>query len=242
MKTRLAVATLMVAGVVSLGFADDTKKKSEIKGETTAVKKKSEPKGEKPKASPGWVVIEEDWSYPFLDNFSAALHKAREYYRAKEEKSASVEIDKATAWIKYAEGHASKSLAEDLSIARSDLMDFSASLKSGKPVLAAKLDAAFAHASVALGRHHYFDSTRALAAGDLKTAGMHLMAATDLIRNAAQSANLEYGSQLVDIDNGYAPYGYWDDTAVLETSKLEANLTTVKNELEKLATKMKSGK
>jgi hypothetical protein len=241
MKTRLAVATLMVAGVVSLGFADDPKK-PEIKGEPTVVKKKSEPKGEKPKASPGWVIIEEDWSYPFLDDFSAALHKAREHYRAKEEKAASAEIDKAISWLKYAEGHASKSLAEDLSIARSDLMDFSASLKSGKPVLASKLDSAFAHASAALARHHYFDSTKALAAGDVKTAGMHLMTATDLIRNAAQSANLEYGSQLVDIDNDYAPYGYWDDTVVLVPSKVEANLTTVDTELKKLATKLKSGK
>ncbi len=60
MKTRLAVATLMVAGIASLGFADDAKKKSETKGEPTVVKKKAEPKGEKPKASPGWVIIEED--------------------------------------------------------------------------------------------------------------------------------------------------------------------------------------
>jgi hypothetical protein len=236
------VATLMVAGMVSLGFADDGKKKSEIKGEHPVVKKKSEPKGEKPKASPGWVVIEEDWSDPFLDEFSTELHKAREHYRAKEDRSASAEIDKAISWLKYAETHAAKSTAEDLSTAQLDLMDYSASLKSGKPVLARKLDAAFAHASMALGKHHYFDSNKALAAGDLKTAGMHLMAATDLIRNAAQSANLEYGSQLVDIDNGYAPYGYWDDTVLLEPSKLEANLTTVKNELEKLATKMKSAK
>ena len=82
MKNRLAVAPLMIAGVVSLGFADDAKKKSETKSEPTVVKTEFEPKGEKPKASPGWVVIEEDWFYPFLNDFSTALHKAREYYRA----------------------------------------------------------------------------------------------------------------------------------------------------------------
>ena len=129
-----------------MAFADDTKKKT---------------KGEKPKASPGWVVIEEDWSYPFLDDFSTALHKAREHYRAREEKSAGAEIDKAISWLQYAQEHANKATAEEISTARYDLIDFSAALKSGKPVLAKKLDAAFAHASGALARHHYFESDKA---------------------------------------------------------------------------------
>ena len=42
------------------------------------------------------------------------------------------------------------------------------------------------------------------------------------------------------IYDAYAPYGYWDDTIVFEKSKLESNLTTVKTELEKLATKLKA--
>jgi hypothetical protein len=228
-KTSMIAAIFLVAGMAPLAFAGDAKKKTE-------------PKGEKPKASPGWVVIEEDWSYPFLDDFSTELHIARDRYRAKEEKSAGAEIDKAISWLKYAEGYANKSTAEDLSTARYDLMDFSASLKSGKQVLAKKLDAAFARASLALGKHHHFQSRKSLAENDLKTAGRHLMVANDLLRNAAQSANAEYGTEVVDIGNDYAPFGYWDDTIVLEKSKLEANLTTVKNELEKLATKLKAGK
>ena len=120
-------------------------------------------------------------------------------------------------------------------------MDYSASLKSGKPVLAKKLDAAFAHASVVLGRWHHFKSSKALDQSDLKTAGMHLMAAADLLRNAAQSANREYGSEAYDIYDDYAPYGYWDDTIVFEKGKLEANLSTIKSELEKLAAKLKKG-
>jgi hypothetical protein len=221
--------TFLVAAMASMAFADDAKKKTP-------------PKGEKPKASPGWVVLEEEWTFPFLEDFSNALHNAREHYRSREDKSASAEIDKAISWLKYAEGHATRATAEDLSTACYDLMDFSASLKSGKPVLAKKLDAAFARASLAFGKHHHFQSGKSLAEGDMKAAGKHLMAATDLVRNAAQSANLEYGSQLVDIDNDYAPFGYWDDTIVLETSKLEANLTTVKTELEALAAKLKAGR
>ena len=228
-RTRIALATLFVAGMVSMAFADDIKKK------TTA-------KGEKPKASPGWVVIEEDWSYPFLYDFSTALHNAREHYRAKEEKSASAEIDKAISWLKYAQGHAQKATAEDLASAQEDLTDFSAALKSGKPVVAKKLDAAFAHASVALAKHHHFHSEKALADGDLKAAGQHLMAAMDLLRSAAHSANLEYGNDAVVLYDDYAPYGYWDDTIVLEKSKLESNLTSVRTELEKLAVKLKASR
>ena len=121
-------------------------------------------------------------------------------------------------------------------------MDFSSALKSGKPVLAKKLDAAFAHASAALAKHHYFESDKALAEGELKAAGQHLMAATDLVRSAARSANVEYGNDFVDIYNDYAPYGYWDDTIVFEKSKLESNLTTVRTELEKLAAKLKASR
>ena len=228
-KTSMAVATLLVAGMASMVFADEPKKKSDVKGE-------------KPKASPGWVVIEEEWWNPFIYDFSTTLHNARKHFRAKETKSASDEIDKAICWLKYAESHATKATAEDLATAQSDLMDFSTSLKSGKQVLAKKLDIAFATASTALAKHHHFTSAKALAEGDMKAAGRHLMAATDLLRSAAQSANLEYGTEAVEIYDSYAPFGYWDDTIVLEKSKVEANLSTIKAELEKLAAKLKAGK
>jgi hypothetical protein len=205
-------------------------------------KKTASDKGAKPAASPGWVVIEETWWDPFLYDFSTSLHSAREHYRAREEKAAAVEIDKAISWLTYAQSHAKKTTAEDLSTARDDLMDFSASLKSGKTVLAKKLDAAFANASIALARHHHFQSSKALAEGDLQSAGRYLTAAADLLRNAAQSANIEYGSEAIDIYDDYAPYGFWDDTIVFEKSKLESNLTTIQRELERLASKLKSSR
>jgi hypothetical protein len=244
-KNRFAVATFLVAGLASMVFADDPKKKTDAKDGVKTVSKgeksKTVVKGEKPKASPGWVVLEEDWTYPFLDNFSTALHNAREHYRAKEDRSASAEIDKAIACLGYAQDRAEKSTAEDISTARMDLMDYSASLKSGKPVLARKLDNAFADAYVVLAKWHHFKSSKALDESDLKTAGRHLMAAADLLRNAAQSANLEYGTEAYDIYDSYAPYGYWDDEIVFEKGKLEANLSTIKGELQKLAKKLKKG-
>jgi hypothetical protein len=229
-KCTIRAATLWFAAMAGTTFAEDPKPRAA----TT--------KGEKPKASPGWVVLQEDWSCPFLYDFSTSLHKAREHYRAKEDKSAAAQIDKAIAWLNYAQDHAEKSTAEDLSTARYDLMDFSASLKSGKPVTARKLDAAFADASIALAKHHHFQAGKALADNDLKTAGRYMMAAADLLRNAAQSANIEYGTEAVSIFDDYAPHGYWDDTILFEKSKLETNLTTVKTELEKLATKLKASK
>ena len=248
-KTSFAVAILLVAGMASMACADDTKKKTDAKdekpkastGHGVDVKKTTVAKGEKPKASPGWVVVEEEWWNPFFYDFSTSLHNAREHYRAKEEKSASAEIDKAISWLAYAQGHAKRTTAEDLATAQADLMDFSARLKSGKPVLARQLDAAFAHASAALAKHHHFQSGKALAEGDLQKAGRHLMAATDLLRNAAQSANLEYGSEAVELYDTYAPYGYWDDTIVFEKGKIEANLSTISSELETLAAKLKKG-
>ena len=249
-KTSFAIAILLVAGMASMACADDTKKKTDAKdekpkaspGHVADAKKKTVAKGEKPKASPGWVVLEEEWWNPFLYDFSTTLHNAREHYRAREEKAAAVEIDKAISWLTYAQSHANRATAEDLSTAQYDLMDLSAALKSGKPVLAKKLDAGFAHASAALAKHHHFQSGKALAEGDLQTAGRHLMAATDLLRNAAQSANLEYGTEAVELYDTYAPYGYWDDTIVFEKSKLESNLTTIQRELEKLAAKLKASR
>ena len=230
MKTiRFAVATLLFIGLASTSFAEDGKKKTDGKGE-------------KPKASPGWVVVEEDWWFPFLYDFSSALHNARDRYRAKEEKSASAEIDKAISWLKYAMNDADVSTAEDISTARTDLMDISASLKNGKPVLAKKLDAEFAHAAEALARHHHFKSRKAVAENDLKAAGRHLLAAADLLRSAARFANIEYGDDAVCIYDDYAPYGYWDETVVFEKNKVESNLATVETELEKLAGKLKANR
>ena len=68
------------------------------------------------------------------------------------------------------------------------------------------------------------------------------MAAADHLRNATQSANLEYGTKAVEICDTCTADGYWDDTIVFEKSKLESNLTTVKTEIEKLAAKLKGGR
>ncbi len=225
-KTCFVAAILLVAGMASMVLAKDATKKTEAKSA-------------KPNATPSWVVMEDDWWFPFRYDFSDTLRKARTHYRAGQEKAASAEIDKAISWLKYAESHANKSTAEDLSTARSDLFDYSMALKNGEPVLANRLEPALAHASAALAKHHRFESNKALAKGDLKTAAKHLMVAVDYLRDAARYVNYEYGDDFVTIYDDYAPYGCWDETVVLDKNKLQANLTTVTNELEKLAAKLK---
>jgi hypothetical protein len=202
--------------------------------ETTGAAKK----GEQPKGAPGWVVIEEDWWLPFRYDFSEALRNARTNYVNREEKAAAAEIDKAVAWLKFAENVADKATSEDLATARADLEDFADAFRHGEKIEAKKYDAAFARASAALSKHHYFKATKAIAKDDLKTAGEHLKAAADHLRDAARTANYEYGQEVTDIYESYAPYGYWDETIAFEQSQLEMNLKTIKEELAKLAAKL----
>lgn len=236
---RTALVMLAVFAASPLMAQDKAKPATtDKKPATTAVAKK----GEKPAASPGWVIIEEDWWYPFRYDFTNSLHNARVHYRASEEEAAAAELDKAGSWLHYAMSHADKSTQEELSTARTDLMDFAMMLRSGKPIEAKRLDAAFAHASAALSKYHHFKANDALARNDLKTAGRHMMSAADHLRFAARSANHEYGSEVVSIFEKHAPHGYWDETIEYTSSSLGKNLTAIENELMKLGQKLKTGR
>jgi hypothetical protein len=166
------------------------------------------------------------------------LHNARARYRAGQEQAAAAEIEKAITWLHFAQSHANKTTQEYLSTAAVDLEDFALQLKSGKPVNARQLESAFAHASAALAKHHHFIANKALAEGDLKKAGQHLVQATDQLRDAARSANHEYGNGIVEIYDHYTPFGYWDESVVLEKSHIEASLASVADEIKKLAAKL----
>jgi hypothetical protein len=218
-------------------------KAADAKHATTADNPSAEKVGkaiDKPQGAPDWALIEADWWYPLRNDFAKALHSARELYRAGQEEAAAGEIEKAVAWLKYAQTHADLTTQEDLSTARVALDDFLIQLKSGVPVRAMQLESAFADASAALAKHHHFLANKALADDDLKTAGRHLMAAADHLRDAARSANHEYGSEIVEIYEHYSPFGFWDESIALERTQLEANLQSVQAELRKLASKLKA--
>lgn len=203
---------------------------------TTAAKKDEKP------ATPTWVVVEEEWWSPVFFDFSNSLHRAYARIRARDEKVAADEIDKAAAWIKAAESHADKSYQGDLSIAHADLKDFAMTLRQGGQVPAAKVANAFKNASAALAKHHHFLASKALAESDMKTAGQQMMAAADHLREAAHAANRELGNEIVSIYNHYSPFGYWDETVVTEKSALERNLSVIATELKKLGSEMESNK
>lgn len=205
-------------------------------------KKESATKGAQPKASPGWVIVEDDWWVPFRYDFATALHNARVNYLNREERAAAKEIDKAVAWLKFAENVGDKRTQEDLATARGDLDDFSEAFKRGDKVEAKEFDAAFARASAALAKHHYFQASKTIGDDDLQAAGQHLQAAVDHLRDAAHAANYEYGTEIVDIYDAYAPYGYWDETISFEQSQLEMNLKTIGDELAKLSAKLEGKK
>ncbi len=59
-------------------------------------------KGEKPAASPGWLIVEEDIWTPLRFEPLASLDAIRYHYRRNEEKAAANEIDKAVSWLTLA--------------------------------------------------------------------------------------------------------------------------------------------
>ena len=243
MHKKFAVC-LMVAAIAAMSSTSASAQSSNKEAGTpsTTAKKESEntaKKGEKPAASPGWVVIEEDWWLPHLYSFSESLHDARMHFRKREEKAAAAEIDRAVTWLKFAETHADKSYAGDLATAQVDLMDFAMTLRQGGQVPAKKVAWAFKNASAALAKHHHFKSLKAFGEDDLKTAAKHLLAASDMVKEAARSANYEYGEEITEIDDYYSPFGYWDETVTLDKSMLEKNLKSVATELDKLAKELK---
>ena len=239
MHKKIAIC-LMVAAMAAMASTSAFAQSSNRKAESPATTRNKDTeatakKGEKPAASPGWVVIEEDWWYPHLYSFTESLHDARMHFRNREEKAAADEIDKAVTWLKFAESHAEKSYSGDLATAEADLMDFAMTLRQGGQVPAKKVAIAFKHASAALAKHHHFKSLKAFGEDDLKTAAKHLVAASDLVKEAARSANYEYGEEITEIDDYYSPFGYLDETVTFDSSMLEKNLNSIAAELGKLA-------
>lgn len=161
--------------------------------------KKATAKGEKPTASPGWVVIEEDWFYPLRFDPVFAMDSARYYYRRGEEQAASRDVGRALAWLDYAASHALPVTKEKIDDARTDLKQLQIDLENGTVSSAAQLDSRLANASSALAEWHYFKAREAYGKYDLKYAAEDLQAAVTHLRHAADSAHYEYGPDTVTV-------------------------------------------
>ena len=192
----------------------------------------------KPDANDGWIVVEEDFWYPFRYSFADAIHNAHVDYRDGREMAARDEINKAVSWLKMAKGMAANKESEaDLMTAINDLRDMSMFLKKGELVQASMMDKTFARAANALAKHHKFHASKAMGKEDMKLAARHLNAAAFNIKRAAQSANHEYGSNVVALIDNYGP-GYFDETAVLEKTKLEEALDHIAKEVDTIEKKV----
>lgn len=239
-KLTICLLVAALAAVHSSSAVAQGSKAADEKAKSTQASQSTTVKPEKPAASPDQVVLEDDWWFPLRDGFTDAANLARDHFRSGEEKSAAEEIEKAISWISYAQSHGNLKTQEDLSTAKSDLQDFAAQLKRGEKPKAQQLESAFAHASAALAKHHYYKSFAALSQDDLKTAGQHLIAAVEDLREASKAASHGPGQGISDIYDYYSPNGHWDETVVFEKNQLESSLKTVDAELKKLATKLEN--
>jgi hypothetical protein len=226
-----------IAACSTATFADQPAKKGADKTKSTTTE--SAKKGEKPAASPGWVIIEEEWWVPFRFDFSESLHNARVHFRRGEEKGAAQEIRKAIGWLEFAKGHATDLTRPKLQDAISDLNKLAVDLENGELKDAAHLDNAFAKASLALAEHHYFKADSALSNSELEQAGQHLMAAAGHIQHAASSANYEYSVDMAKLCDDIIPsWSLKNATTVLNMENLKQHLDTVKAELDKLGKRL----
>jgi hypothetical protein len=228
-KFNWAVVAMILAATSALCMAADKPKDAS----TTAKK------GEKPAASPGWVIVEEDFWFPLRFEPLHALDAARYRYRRNEEKEAANEIDKAVSWLKLAEGHAMPITQEKLMAAAVELTTLSKDLRAGKISDAAKVDGPLAKAAQALGEWHFFKAKESWGKDEEADAGRDLEMAAQYLQHAANSAHYEFGADSQEVISKV----YHDGKLASETTKFDHNtlgmhLQGMEKAVKELAAKM----
>jgi hypothetical protein len=194
-------------------------------------------KGEKPKDSPGWMVVEDEVWYPWRFEPMLWAHNAQVHYRAHEEHAAANELRKAESWLRFAQGHALPETRKALDAAASDLHSLAADLGQGKVVKAARLDYALARADHALAQWHYFRAKEGAARSEQADAAMHLRAAARYLEHAAASARYDHGAEAATYFDDVDEYGrVMDEGATIEPDRLARQLTALERQIHKMAT------
>ena len=192
-------------------------------------------KGDKPKDSPGWVVVEEDWFYPLRYDPVLILDSARYHYRRNEEDAAAQDIGRALSWLEYASEHAMPITKEKIDSARTTLEKLKTDLDKGMVYSAARLDMDLAKASTALAEWHYFKARESYGKNDLGYAAQDLQAAVKHLRHAADSAHYEYGMDTITVFDDV-----FDANASIDHDQLGRELDSIEkatNDLSKALTK-----
>ena len=186
---NLALAALVIAAMGSLCMAADNPK----------TKSRTAKKGEKPAASPGWLIVEEDLWFPLRFEPLRSLDAARYHYRRNEEKAPANELGKAVSWLKLAAGHAMPVTKQKLSTAANELTTLAKDLRAGKTSAAEKMDASLAKAAHALSEWHYYKAKESWGKGEEKDAGHDLELAALYLQHAANSAHYQFGADTQEV-------------------------------------------
>ena len=197
-------------------------------------------KGEKPAASPGWVIVEEDYFYPLRFEADEVFHDAQMHFRRGEEKAAANEITRAASWLNFAAGHGYPETQKDLKAAATELTSLAKDLRAGNLVAASRIDSVLARSAHALATWHYFMAQQSLAKDEMTFAAQDLQAASVYLQSAAKSAHLEYGAGAVamfeDVDrDGRAV----DEGVTIEPNRVQSHLDAIKAELNKMSATLK---
>ena len=251
--TLFAAALVMGAGLANDAFAQSASVSKDAAaqqgensdgGQSASVDEKEsaaamDADGEKPTGAPGWIVVEEDFWFPFRFSFADAIHNAHEHYRHGREQAARDNVEKAMMWLKLAKGMTADKLSEEnLDTAISDLRDLAMFIDRGDLVRAATMDKTFARAATALAKHHKFNADRAVAKNQLRLAGKHLATAAFNIKEASRVANHEYGSDVVEVFDNFFPDGSYDETVVVEPNAIQQALDAISAEITTLEKKV----
>jgi hypothetical protein len=224
----LAIAILLLVGVASLRADEPAKDKATVN------------KGEKPKETPGWIVVEDDFWYPMRFEFVDWAHDARVHYRQQEEKAAADQIMKAEWWLRFAAKHALPITKKSLVAAADDLHLMHEDIGEGKLITANRLDQSIARADQALAEWHYFNAKENLGHEDEKLAALNLQAAGRYLQDAAQSARYEYGTDTVTLLEDVDKDGNLVDEGVtVDRNRLSDNLTALESAVNRMGAVLK---
>lgn len=220
------MATLIVAGMVSVVSLQKSAS--------------AEDKATKPKATPGWIILEEDFWTPLRFEPVESLDSIRYHYRRSEEKAAANEIDKAVSWLRLAEGHAMPITKEKLTNAADELTKLAADLRVGTVGKAADLEATLARAAQALGEWHYYKASESWGKNEEQDAGQDLAMAANYLQHAANSAHYQFGADTTEVITDYYKHGWWEDeTVTFDHNKLGKDLQAIEKAMKQLSEKLK---